>query len=260
MQPEAYHRLAAREDTYWWYRARRRLSVGLLQRFGAKSGARVIDIGCGSGGSLVLFAELAPALVVGLDLSPVALCHAQRKMPGASFVRSDVSRDLPFSDGSFDIATMFNVLYHGWVRDDRVVLGGIARLLRPGGLLLVTEPAFAMLRRSLDRVVMGRRRYTIGRLRQLAAAAGFDVIFASYFSSLAFPIALAAAALDRLRALAAKQASDNFASIDFKSINVGLNEALFRLAAKEAAAIVRGCSIPVGVGLVAVLRRAAAAP
>jgi len=255
VQPEAYLRLAAREDNYWWYRARRRLGLGLLRRFGVRSGVRAIDIGCGCGGNLDIFKAYAPALVVGLDLSPIALSFAQRKTPTACFVRSDLSGDLPFAEGSFDVATIFNVLYHDWVTDDRAVLQRTGRLVSPGGLVLVFEPALAVLRRSMDRVTMGKRRYTVASLRRLAENAGLDVVFASYFSSFALPSALGGAVHDRIRMLFRREPSDDFASIDFKPLAEGMNRIIFRLAAREADAIVAGRSIPLGVGLVAVLRR-----
>jgi SAM-dependent methyltransferase len=253
VQPEAYHRLAAREDTYWWHRARRRLAGGLLRRFDVPPQPRVIELGCGCGGNLGIFDELKPALVVGLDLSPLALDLARQKKPGSVLVRCDLSRPLPFADGSFDLATVFHVLYHGWVDDQRAALGRVARLLRPGGLLLLTEPAFAMLRRGFDRAVMGQRRYSIAGVRQLADGAGLTLVFASYFTSFAFPVALAGAALDRIRGGASSH--DDFASVDYKPLRQSLNETLFRIAALEADAIVRGWRIPLGVGLLAVLRK-----
>ena len=255
MQPEAYHRLAAREATYWWYRARRVLAKSLLRRFGARDGAWVIDIGCGCGGNLALFDALRPSLVVGLDLSPIALAHARQVAPEAALLRADLSRDLPLAEGGFDVATLFNVLYHEWVRDDGAVLQRVARLLRAGGLLLITEPALAVLRRGLDRAVMGQRRYSATGLRALADAAGYDVVLCSYFSCLAFPFALAGAVLDRIRSRGTPRPQDAFGSLDFTPLAGGINELLFRLASWEARAIGAGWRVPFGVGIVAVLRR-----
>lgn len=253
MQPEAYHRLAAREATYWWYRARRVLAARLLQRF-APPGAPVIDIGCGCGGNLALFDTLAPSLRVGLDLSPIALGYARTAAPTAALLRADLSRDLPLAAESFAVATVFNVLYHGWVHDDRALLQRIASLLRPGGILLLTEPAFGMLRRGLDRAVMGQRRYTDAGLRRLADEAGFDVLLSSYFSLLAFPFALLGALLDHMRARDTYP-PDEFAAMDFAPLTARLNALLFRLACGEARLITAGWRMPFGVGLVVVLRR-----
>ena len=255
VQPEAYHRLAARQATYWWYRARRVLARSLLQRFGVRAGARAIDIGCGCGGNLALFDAVRPSLVVGLDLSPIALAHARQAAPGATLVQADLSRDLPLADGGFDVATLFNVLYHDWVHDDGAVLRRIARLLRPGGLLLVTEPAFAVLRRGLDRAVMGQRRYNAAGFRALAEGAGFDVVLCSYFTCLAFPFALVGALLNRMRTCGTPRPQGDFSSIDFTPLPGGINELLFRLASWEARVIGAGWRVPFGVGIVAVLRR-----
>jgi len=255
MRPEAYHRLAAREDSYWWYRARRRLALALLRRHGVKAGARTIDLGCGCGSNLALLETLGASIVLGLDLSPIALEFARRKAPDADLVRADLSRSLPFCAASFDVATLFNVLYHDWVTDDRAVLERIGELLRPGGLLLITEAAFTMLRRRLDRAVMGRRRYRLSDLADLAEAGEFDVLFASYVLSFAFPLAFVAALIDRVSWLRKHEQNSDLASLEFSPLAAGLDRVAFALASREADALAAGWKIPFGVGLVAVLRR-----
>ncbi len=255
MQPEVYRKLAEREDIYWWYIARRRLALQLLRNYTARPAGRVIDLGCGTGGNLALFEAFAPTLLVGVDLSPAALALARCKRPGACLARADLSDDLPFAPSSFDIATLFNVLYHEWVKDDFRVLENVCRLLRPGGLLLVTEAAFAVLRRNLDRIDMGRRRYTASQLSDSAARAGFEVLLISYMLSFAFPIAFAAAMLDRARKFLGLSKRDDFASLEFSPMAGWINRIALGCASGEARAIAAGWRLPLGVGLVAVLRR-----
>ena len=255
MQPELYRKLAEREDSYWWYVARRRLALQLLRNYAGGPTGRVIDLGCGTGGNLALYEAFAPTLVVGVDLSPEALALARRKHPALCLARADLSDDLPFAPGSFDIATLFNVLYHEWVTDDLRVLDNVCRLLRPGGLLLVTEAAFGVLRRSLDRIDMGRRRYTASQLSESAARAGFEVLLISYMSSFAFPIAFAAAMLDRSRIFLGLRKWADFASLEFSPMAGWLNRTLLGCASGEARVIAAGWRLPLGVGLVAALRR-----
>jgi SAM-dependent methyltransferase len=253
MLPETYRMLAARQDSYWWHRARRSMSRALLRRHGLPARLRWLDLGCGPGGNLHMLEALSPALVAGLDLSPLALELAQRAAPDAALLRGDISRGLPFADGSFDLVTVFNVLCHSWVASELAVLREITRVLRPGGLLLATEPAFAALFRDMDVAAMATRRYRCSGFASLCRAAGFDVRFATYFASFGFPILLLLKAASRLRALG--RGAIKAPAADMKPLNHVVNGLLYRVAALEAWAIGRGAHMPFGTTLVCVARK-----
>jgi len=76
------------------------------------------------------------------------------------------------------------VLEH--IADDAAMAARWWRALRPGGRLLVYVPAFEMLFSSMDRKVGHHRRYRLGGLRQILAAAGFRVVQGRYADSLGF--------------------------------------------------------------------------
>src|SRR5262249_55920405 len=143
------------------------------------------------GGNLIIADDFDPDLVVGVDLSPLALELAQPNLPNAGLVRADLNRGLPFADDTFDVATIFNVIYHEWVEDDAEALVEVARVLRHKGLVLITEPAFPILARAWDNAVMGIRRYRRPELIKHCQRAGLKTLFASYFTSFGFPILLA---------------------------------------------------------------------
>jgi SAM-dependent methyltransferase len=124
------------------------LTVGELERFVSRlqlrSAARLLDVGCGSGGPSLRVACLTECQVVGVDLYDEAVAEGTRLareagLEGrASFVQADASDTLPFEDGSFDAILCIDAINH--LSDRPRVVGDWARLLRPGGRLLFTDP------------------------------------------------------------------------------------------------------------------------
>ena len=253
MRPEAYETLAGREERYWWHRARRSMAADLLRLHGLIDGGRVVDLGCGVGGNLTMPAAASPRSTVGVDLSPIALAHARARYPDARLVRADLNRPLPFADASIDAVTIFNVLYHQWIRDDVSILGDVHRILRPGGLLLATEPAFGSFTRQMDEVVMTRRRYRIPEFADMCRQAQLDVRFASYFGSFGAPVVWLMKALDRWF----HRSSRGHIQADLKPIAPVTNELLYVVARTEAFAVAHGVRLPIGLTLVCVARKPA---
>jgi len=252
MRPETYRMLAAREDSYWWHRARRAMSVALLQRCGVAHGGRWLDLGCGPGGNLALSEGFAPEITVGLDLSPIAIDLARRKQPAARLVQADLSHALPFRDASFDAVTVFNVLYHDWVRSEAAVVAVIARVLRSNGVLLITEPAFRILAREMDAAAMGHRRYRTDDVAHWCAAAGLRVERASYFTSFGFPLLLA---LKAVRSGRNRNDTAEAVAADMKPLNPLINSAFLALSRAEGAAIVAGWRLSFGTTLISLARK-----
>jgi SAM-dependent methyltransferase len=252
--PSTYHSVAAREDTYWWHRARRELAVALFRRHGLADGCRAIDLGCGTGGNLSLFDAFRPALAVGVDLSEVAIGYARGKS-AATLVRADLSRALPFGAGSFDVCTIFNVLYHSWIKDDCATLAEACRILRPGGLLLATEPAFPILARRTDKIGLADRRYRPAAFAAICVRAGFEVLQVSCFTSFGVPMILAVRALEWGYPLADHVPDEAAHSADMRPLNPFLNRILLTLARWEAGAIAGGLKVPIGVTLGCLCRK-----
>jgi SAM-dependent methyltransferase len=105
-------------------------------------------------------------------------------------VRGDVQH-LPFSSTCFDAVVAITVLYT--VVDDARAVRELARVLRPGGAVVMVEPAFESLRRSHDATVHGRRRYRTHDLERLAADAGLTPWRSTYAFSFLAPAAYALA-------------------------------------------------------------------
>jgi SAM-dependent methyltransferase len=104
--------------------------------FAPLSGKRVLDIGCGPG-TLARRLVDAGATVTGIDPGEAALAKARSSVPEARF-EAATGEALPFPDASFDGAVLLNALHH--VPDPAIALAEAARVLVPGGRLVVVEP------------------------------------------------------------------------------------------------------------------------
>lgn len=103
-------------------------------------GRRVLDAACGEGYGSALLAA-AGGDVLGLDIDAGVVDHARTRyadVPGLRFDRADATRLDAYADGAFDLILSFETLEH--VREQERLLDGFARLLAPGGLLLVSTP------------------------------------------------------------------------------------------------------------------------
>lgn len=196
--------------------------------------------------------SLRPREIVGVDLSPVALKLAAQIAPSARLMSTNINDPLPFAEASFDVATIFNVLYHQWVRSEASVLREVGRILRPGALLLFTEPAFDILRREMDDAVMTRRRYRLPDFDPWLEAAGFEALYASYFTSFGAALVLAARYARNGRVL-----KGDSQALDMRPLPAPLNQTLLAVATLENFLITSGIRMPFGTTLVRVERKRA---
>ena len=132
-------------------------------------GLDVLEVGCGrGGGAAFVFERHEPRALTGLDLSDVAVAYCRRRYGrvGLQFVAGDAER-LPFADASFD--AVLNVESSHCYPNVGVFLTEVARVLRPGGVLL-----FADMRPTESGGVEGAEDVAI--LHEQIGAAGFLVV------------------------------------------------------------------------------------
>jgi ubiquinone/menaquinone biosynthesis C-methylase UbiE len=119
----------------------RRQAIGPLTRFvgGLDGRAKVLDVGCGTGRLLAQLRHALPHLeLTGLDLSPFYLDEARRRLDGVTFVEANAEA-MPLKDDAFDAAISV-FLFHELPRNARRnVLREMARVVRPGGLLILVD-------------------------------------------------------------------------------------------------------------------------
>ncbi len=115
---------------------------------GLRPGARAIEVGCGLGDDARALARLVgpDGEVVGLDASAALLEHAQARCRAedgpVTFIVGD-AHELPFDAGAFDAARTERTLQH--LENPARAVGELARVTRPGGVVLVNEPDWGTL-------------------------------------------------------------------------------------------------------------------
>ena len=172
-------------DTHWWYRSRRAwLHQELRPRLAR--GERAYDIGCGTGDAMATLADLGAAPVAGTDLSEHVLGWVVQRDHPPTVLKSLAER-LPFADRSASTLISMDVIEH--LDDDVVALREYRRLLKPGGTIFLTVPAYQWIWSEHDDRAAHRRRYSRQRFTTAVLAAGFEVDRVTYFFSFLVPVA-----------------------------------------------------------------------
>ena len=241
MDPAHLGELVELKESYWWHVSKRRLVMGLLAR-GFAPPRRLVEGGVGSARDLLEFTRAGYA-ASGFDSMPESVANARAR--GLEVAEHDLERPWPVDDASLDVAVLLDVLEH--MGKPVSVLENVRRALRPGGGVVLTVPAYPFLRGDWDRALGHHRRYTVRMLREQVADADLAVERLTHWNSFSLPAALAVRGAQRLFPRDAPPA-------EFPRVPAALNTLLLALASLERAWL-RRWPVPVGLSLVAVLRR-----
>jgi SAM-dependent methyltransferase len=164
-------KLAALEDTHWWYRERRALLARALRRLAAdgRQPERALDIGAAGGGNtrvLRAYGWRPVALEYSEDGARVAVER------GLHVIRAD-ARQLPLPSASLGLVVAFDILEH--FDEDHLAAAEILRTLRPGGTALIAVPCDMRLWSAHDVAVGHVRRYDRASLTAVVEKAGLVI-------------------------------------------------------------------------------------
>lgn len=246
MRPEFYEEYNRIENTHWWFLGRRRIFLRLLRRYvRPQETALILDVGCGTGTTLRCLSPYGRGM--GVDIEWSALEYTRRR--GISRVVQSTASDLAFGDDTFDLICALDILEH--VDDDSRALRECYRTCKPGGLVLITVPAYRFLWGRQDEISRHRRRYVASDVRQRVAKAGFSIRRLTYFNTLLFPIIAGIRLFRRWRG----PRPDEALTSDFSMTKPGLvNDLLAAIFAGESL-LLQYLDLPFGVSILCIAEK-----
>ena len=244
-EPE-YERMFRLEDSYWWFVSRHRLVEALLgTHYGApgtqdpSAPLNFLDVGCGTGAMSVRLTRWGR--VVSADFSELALQFSRRR--GLDHLVGADAMKLPFASDRFDAIVTMDVLEH--LPNDCAAMQEFFRVLKPGGRVFATVPAYAHLWSEHDVALMHFRRYQLQEMRQRFEAAGFRLEKLSHTMTALYPVV----ALQRR--LNARKPPHDPPQAAMPLFSAPINAALTALMGAENA-LARRFNIPFGVSILCI--------
>lgn len=257
----AFDVLLRMQRDHFWYRGRHRLLLQVLGkviegRGRAPGPLGAIDLGGGCGGWLEFLHARGPALFERLalaDSSSRALSLAGAVVGGfAERYQVDIL-DLPWAE-EWDVVFLLDVLEH--LPDDVAALEQVRKVLRPGGLVVVTAPALELFWTYNDDFAGHRRRYRRADFGVLARRVGLELVRSDYFMFLLSPALLLSRLLVRPPGLLSPAERAEFVARTHRPPPRLLNWVLETVFSLEARAV-NHLTLPWGTSVLAVLERPA---
>jgi len=248
MKSEYYSEYYEHENNHWWFKWRFDMITDIVEALPRGDDFRMLDAGCGTGQMTKLLERYGEA--VGLEIAPEAIEFA-RKRGVHNIVQGSITEP-PFEPGSFDLVLSLDVIEH--VDDDVHILNSLFDIVKPGGHLIVTVPAFQSLWSSHDEINHHKRRYRVPQLRNMIENAGFDMTRITYCNTAFFvPVYATRKIKTALRSL--RHADDiNDPESDLADYPKPVNDLLYHIISTETK-LTRHVDMPFGVSILAVAQR-----
>ena len=241
---ERFEKTRRAADSHFWYHGFRRFIDPVLAEVArGRTDLRIVDCGCGVGQNLALLARYGSA--VGFELEPLAAAAGHEF--GRHIACADITR-IPFPDRVFDLAVSFDVFQV--LEPDVAAVREMARVVRPGGHVVLTVAALDILSGDHAEVWSECRRYTPRSARELVESAGLRVERVSFAFATLFPLMLIVRTTQRLL----RPFRDGPSHTDIDVPWAPINAALMLLLDGEAA-LSRHIDMPIGTSLIIVARK-----
>jgi SAM-dependent methyltransferase len=183
MNTEEYANIERLERDHWYYAGKRQMVREWLERVRPPKKSDVL-LDCGAGTGFFAQEMERQCRVLVLDTHEESLRRLRQRF-GAEQVLTLKDNEVPLPAGSLDYVTALDVLEH--VPDDKAVVTGFKRLLKPGGLAIVTVPVGMELWSDWDRVLQHYRRYERRQLCNLFRDDDWEIVHVNHTNVLVYP-------------------------------------------------------------------------
>lgn len=186
MEVSEYHNIFKHERSHFYYVGTHNAVVKLLNTYlNKKGGNKILDAGCGTGALVKKLSKYGRVWGIDASKEAIKLSHKNKiKVKLASV------ENIPFKDNTFDALVSVDVLYHKAVKSDVRALKEFKRVLKPGGVLIIKNPAHNWLRGAHDIIIHTKRRYSKNQFGKKLNRAGFETVKLSYINLAFFPLAI----------------------------------------------------------------------
>jgi len=180
MEKQLYPILYKIEKKHWWFCSRRKIIGSFVKNIAKPEVFSILDVGCSIGITMKYLEQYGKVEGVDASKDAVEYCRLQK----LSCCEGEATK-LPFPDNSFDLVCALDLLEHIVNAKDGV--DEFYRVLKNGGYLLITVPAFNSLWSDFDIVSHHFKRFTAKELKKLVEASNLSILKISYLNFFLFP-------------------------------------------------------------------------
>jgi SAM-dependent methyltransferase len=195
---QEYQQMFDVEEQLWWYKILHEKVLKTTQSAGFDINARILDMGCGTGGLIHFLIKNGYSNIEGFDYADSAVEFSKSRNLNVRQLHIDLLSEI-YSNKKFDVIICNDVFYSLNNSQISNVLISVQKLLNKGGLFISNNNAFNVFRGIHDYVLGGKQRFRLGDLKLLNQNTGLEITKHTYWSFLLSPPILMIRTIQRLK-------------------------------------------------------------